>query len=91
MTTDIEGWGAPERIGLRREAGDRAVLGRAGVLLILFGAVLLGLGAHAGLPGFDALEPLGSDGVRWSALLCVAGGAVALLVARASSFWNRIR
>jgi hypothetical protein len=28
MVRDIEGWGAPERMGLRRELGDRAVLAR---------------------------------------------------------------
>ena len=85
---DIEGWGAPERLGLRREMGDRAVLARGGIAVILLGAVLFGLGALSGLPPLGFLEPLASAAGRWSALVCSAGGGIALLASRAD-FWNR--
>jgi len=88
MVRDIEGWGAPERMGLRRELGDRAVLARGGIVAILLGAIVFGLGALSGRPELAFLQPLASSAGRWSAMLCAASGAVALLLSRAP-FWNR--
>jgi hypothetical protein len=90
MVRDIEGWGGPERMGLRRELADRAVLARGGIVAILLGAILFGLGElGTGGPELAFLQPLASSAGRWSALLCVGSGAIALLVSRAR-FWNRL-
>jgi hypothetical protein len=88
MVRDIEDWGAPERMGLRRELGDRAVLARGGIVLILLGVSLFGLGALSGGPALALLQPLASSAGRWSALVFAASGALALLLSRAP-FWNR--
>ena len=89
MLTDIEGWGAPERLGLRREAGDRAVLARGGIVVILLGASLFGLGVLSVRPELAFLQLLASDAGRWGALLCAAGGGIALLFSR-NAFRNRL-
>jgi hypothetical protein len=90
MVRDIEGWGNPERMGLRRELADRAVLARGGIGAILLGVILFGVGELGrGSAGLAFLQVLASSAGRWSALLCVGSGAIALLVSRAR-FWNRL-
>jgi hypothetical protein len=90
MVRDIEGWGGPERMGLRRELADRAVLACGGMVAILLGMSLFGLGElGTRSPELAFLQPLASSAGRWSAVLCAAIGAIALLVSRAR-FWNRL-
>ena len=45
MLNDIEEWGAPERLGLRREPGMRAILLRICIAVLLLGAIVFALGA----------------------------------------------
>ena len=82
MVTDIEGWGAPERMGLKREAGERRLLARAGMAALVLGAVLLALGAWIGGQEPDFLWPLATAAGRWSALVCAGCGSIAMLLSR---------
>jgi hypothetical protein len=45
MLNDLEEWGAPERLGLRREPRMRAILLRVGLAMLLLGVIVFGLGA----------------------------------------------
>ena len=45
MLNDIEEWGAPERLGLRREPGLRVLLLRIGIVVLVLGTIPFGLDA----------------------------------------------
>lgn len=78
---DVEGWGCPEAMGLRREESDRATLARRGGLAALvLGIGIWVLGAMNWPADLAFLKALDSAQGRLGAALCAVSGAVALLL-----------
>ena len=90
MMNDIDEWGCPERLGLRREKSDRVLTaGRGGVVAILLGVGIWGLGAMAWSGDLAFLKAFDSAPGRAVAALCAASGVLGLLLSRAA-FWNKL-
>jgi len=80
---DLEDWGRPENLGLRRERERTlAVAQRGGVAAVVLGAGLWAAGAVVWPGELAFLAALGSLPGRIGAGLLIAGGALALVVAR---------
>ena len=80
---DIEDWGRPENLGLRREEdGSLAVAKRGGVTALLLGAGVWMGGAIAWPGELAFLAALDSAQGRIGAALLVASGMLALVAAR---------
>ena len=80
---DIEEWGRPENLGLRREDfRSPAFVNRVGMVALLLGFALWGAGAVAWPGELAFLGAIDSVPGRVGASLVVAGGALALVFAR---------
>ena len=80
---DIEDWGRPENLGLRREEDESlAVAKRGGIVALLLGAGVWTAGSIAGPDGLAVLAALDSPQGRVGAGLLIASGLLALVAAR---------
>jgi len=80
---DIEDWGRPENLGLRREEDESlTVAKRGGIGALLLGAAVWTAGSIAGPDGIPFLAVLDSPQGRLGAGLLIASGLLALVAAR---------
>jgi hypothetical protein len=80
---DIEEWGRPENLGLRREDfRSPAFVNRVGTIALLLGFAMWGVGAVAWPRELAFLGAIDSTPGRIGASLVMASGALALVVAR---------
>ena len=80
---DIEEWGRPENLGLRREDfRSPAFVNRVGTIALLLGFAMWGVGAVAWPGELAFLGAIVSIPGRIGASLVMASGALALVVAR---------
>ena len=86
MIEDIEGWGSPENLGLRREGGDpAAIASTGGAVALLAGVTLFLLGLLARSGELALLAALDSPQGWLAAGLCMGSGTIALIATGGAS------